>query len=139
MLLRPLEELSQLVGPNRAGAAEPGGGRGIRQHRQDVVAKDAQALGLLATITPSTLLEWKTEMEGRTLDEDKLMRISLLIGIFKALNLCHGQDLADSWVTLLNQNPIFAGEAPVDYRIQHGRPGMEQVRRLLDALCDGRG
>jgi hypothetical protein len=69
------------------------------------VRKDAQALGLLATITPSTLLEWKTEMEGRTLDEDKLMRISLLIGIFKALNLCYGQDLADCWVTLLTRIP----------------------------------
>jgi hypothetical protein len=99
--------------------------------------KDAQALGLLATITPSTLLEWKTEMEGRRLDEDKLMRISLLIGIFKALNLCYGRDLADCWVTLLNQNPLFAGEAPVDYMIQHGRPGMEQVRRLLDAVVQG--
>ena len=76
-------------------------------------------------------------MEGRTLDEDKLMRISLLIGIFKALNLCYGQDLADSWVTLLNQNPIFAGEAPVDYMIQHGQPGMAKVRRLLDGRCAG--
>jgi hypothetical protein len=99
--------------------------------------KDAQALGLLGTVTVSTLLEWKTEMECRTLDEDKLMRISLLIGIFKALNICHGPDLADCWVTLLNQNPIFAGEAPVDYMIQHGRPGMERVRRLLDARCVG--
>jgi len=77
-------------------------------------------------------------MEGRTLDEDKLIRISLLSDIFKALNLCYGQDLADSWVTLLNQNPIFAGEAPIDYMIKHGRPCMEQVRRLLDALCEGR-
>jgi hypothetical protein len=48
-------------------------------------------------------------------------------------NLCCGQDLADSWVTLPNQNPLFAGETPVDYMILDGRPGMEQVRRLLDA------
>jgi hypothetical protein len=54
-------------------------------------------------------------MEGRILDEDKLMRISLLIGIFKALNICHGQKLADRWVTLQNKNILFAGEAPVDY------------------------
>jgi hypothetical protein len=45
--------------------------------------EDAQALGLLGVVTASTLLEWKTGMEGRALDEDRLMRISFLIGIFK--------------------------------------------------------
>ena len=98
---------------------------------------DAQALGLLGVVTASTLLEWETGMEGRTLDEDTLMRISFLIGIFKALNIYFGQDLADRWVTLPNQNPLFAGEAPVDYMIQHGCSGMKQVRRLLDARCAG--
>jgi hypothetical protein len=99
--------------------------------------KDAQALGLLGIVTVSTLPEWKTGMEGRALDEDALMRISFLIGIFKALNLYHGQDLADRWVTLPNQNPLFAGKAPVDYMIQHGCSGMKQVGRLLDARCAG--
>jgi hypothetical protein len=66
-----------------------------------------------------------------------LMRISFLTGIFKALNICCGQDLADRWVTLPNQNPLFAGEAPVDYMIQHGCSDMKQVRRLLDARCAG--
>jgi Protein of unknown function (DUF2384) len=95
--------------------------------------KDAQALGLLGIVTAATLLEWETGMEGRTLDEDTIMRISFLIGIFKALNIYFGQDLADRWVTLPNQNTLFAGEAPVDYMIQHGCSGMSQVRRLLDA------
>ena len=98
---------------------------------------DAQALGLLGVVTASTLLEWKTGMEGTTLDENTLMRISFLIGIFKALNICCGQDLAKCWVKLRNQNPIFSGEAPVDFMIQHGQSGLEQVRRLLDAQCVG--
>jgi hypothetical protein len=98
---------------------------------------DVQALGLLGVVTVSTFLEWKTEMEGRTLDEDTLMRISFLIGIFESLNICYGQHLADCWVTLPNQNPIFAGEVPVDYMIRHGQPGMAKVRRLLDARCVG--
>jgi hypothetical protein len=98
---------------------------------------DDQALGLLGVVTVSTFLEWKTGVEGRTLDEDTLMRISFLIGIFKALNICYGQDLANCWVTLPNQNPIFAGEMPVDYMIQHGQPGMAEVRRLLDGRCAG--
>jgi hypothetical protein len=45
---------------------------------------DVQALGLLGVLTVSTFLEWKTGMEGRTLDEDTLMRISFLIGIFES-------------------------------------------------------
>jgi Protein of unknown function (DUF2384) len=98
---------------------------------------DVHALGLLGTVPPSTLRDWKTEIEGRTLDEDTLMRISFLVGIFKALNICYEQRLADCWVTLPNQNHLFAGDTPVDYMIQHGRPGMEQVRRLLDARCAG--
>jgi hypothetical protein len=98
---------------------------------------DAQALGLLGVVTASTLLEWKTGMEGRTLDEDTLMRISFLIGIFESLNISYGPHLADCWVTLPNQNPIFAGEVPVDYMIRHGQPGMAKVRRLLDARCAG--
>jgi hypothetical protein len=98
---------------------------------------DAQALGLLGVVNTSTLPDWKNEMEGRALDEDKLMRISFLIGIFKALNICHGQNLADRWVRLPNQNPLFAGAAPVNYMMQHGCSGMKQVRRLLDARCAG--
>jgi Protein of unknown function (DUF2384) len=65
------------------------------------------------------------------------MRISFLIGIFKSLNICCGQELAECWVRLRNQNPIFAGQAPVDYMTQHGQLGIEQVRRLLDAQCAG--
>jgi hypothetical protein len=99
--------------------------------------KDAQALGLLGVVTASTLLEWETGIEGRTLDEDTLMRISFLIGIYKALNIYFGQDLANRWITLPNQNPLFGGEAPVDYMIQQGCSGMKQVRRLLDARCAG--
>ncbi len=65
-------------------------------------------------------------MEGRTLDEDTLMRISFLTGIFNALNICCGQgSAAECWVTVRNQNLLFAGEAPVDYMIQHGLSGME--------------
>jgi hypothetical protein len=99
--------------------------------------KDTQALGLLGAATPATLLDWKTENEGSTLDQNTLTRISYLIGIYKALNICHGQELADSWVTLPNQNPIFRGKTPVGYMIENGQPGLAMVRRLLDARCQG--
>src|SRR5271166_5441873 len=34
----------------------------------------------------------------KTLDQDRLTRISLLIGIFKALNILYRKQLADRWV-----------------------------------------
>ncbi len=98
---------------------------------------DAQALSLIGAASPATLHEWEVENEGRTLAQDTLMRISYLVGIFKALNICHGQDLADSWILLPNQNPIFAGLTPLEFMVQNGQPGMATVRRLLDARCQG--
>ena len=74
----------------------------------------------------------------KTLDQDKLTRISLLVGIFKALNILYGTKLADSWVTLPNSNPIFAGEAPLAYMVKGGLPALVRVRQLLDARRGGR-
>jgi hypothetical protein len=73
----------------------------------------------------------------RTLDADRLTRISLIIGIFKALNILHGQALADDWVRLPNSNRIFAGATPLSTMIRGGLPAMQTVRRLLDARRGG--
>ena len=69
----------------------------------------------------------------RTLDADRLLRVSYLIGIFKALNILHGRKLADAWIGLPNGNRIFGGQTPLAYMIRGGPPAMATVRRLLDA------
>jgi uncharacterized protein (DUF2384 family) len=74
----------------------------------------------------------------KTQDQDRLVRISYLIGIFKALNILYGQRLADQWMQLPNTNPIFAGRTPLDYILRGGAPAMDTVRRLLDARRGGR-
>jgi len=74
----------------------------------------------------------------RTLDQDKLTRISLLLGIFKALNILYSRKLADAWVNLPNSNPMFEGEAPLSYVIKGGVPALVRVRQLLDARRGGR-
>jgi hypothetical protein len=66
-----------------------------------------------------------------------MLRISYLIGIFKALNILHGKALADRWVTLENRNPIFRGITPLEYMIRGGIPAIQLVRRLLDARRGG--
>lgn len=73
----------------------------------------------------------------RTLGQDALMRVSLLVGIFKALNILHGKELADAWVTLPNANRIFGGGTPLEYMVRGGVPAMLTVRRLLDARRGG--
>ena len=66
-----------------------------------------------------------------------MTRISLAIGIFKALNICFGEALADRWVTLKNRGLLFAGQAPIDFMIERGPAGMKTVRRLLDSRSAG--
>jgi hypothetical protein len=79
----------------------------------------------------------KDDPKGRALDQDTLTRISLLIGIFKALNILYSPKLADAWMTLPNTNPMFRGLTPLAYIVQRGQPGMVHVRQLLDARRGG--
>jgi hypothetical protein len=74
---------------------------------------------------------------AKPLEQDKLVRISYLIGIFKSLNILYSQRLADQWMQLPNTNPIFAGRTPLDYILRGGTPAMDAVRRLLDARRGG--
>jgi Antitoxin Xre-like helix-turn-helix domain/Antitoxin Xre/MbcA/ParS C-terminal toxin-binding domain len=98
--------------------------------------RDADARQLLGGIASSTLYDYKRNPE-RVLDQDRLTRISYLIGIFKALHILHGEELADRWVTMPNRNRIFAGRSPLDYMLHGGAPAMQTVRRLLDARRGG--
>ena len=74
----------------------------------------------------------------KTLDEDQLTRISILIGIYKALNILYSQNLADTWIALPNTNPMFGGASPLNYVKKGGIPALLRVRQLLDARRGGR-
>ena len=99
---------------------------------------ESQARSLLGGVASSTFHAWKTAPRGKQLDQDTLTRISLVIGIYKALNIYFGEPWADRWMTLQNRGTLFRGSAPIDYMIRHGQPGMAEVRRLLDAWRGGR-
>ena len=99
---------------------------------------ELQARGLLGGVASSTFYAWKTKPKGKQLDQDTLTRISLVIGIYKALNIYFGKPWADRWVKLENRGALFAGRAPIEYMIRHGQPGMAEVRRMLDAWRGGR-
>ena len=74
---------------------------------------------------------------GRVLGADELLRISYLVGIFKALHVLYSEALADRWMSRPNTNPIFGGRTPLDYVHAGGIPAMQAVRRLLDARRGG--
>jgi hypothetical protein len=76
--------------------------------------------------------------QKKVLDQDRLTRISLLLGVFKALNILYSRRLADSWVGLPNSNPMFEGDTPLAYMIKGGVPALVRVRQLLDARRGGR-
>jgi hypothetical protein len=99
---------------------------------------ESQTRGLLGGIASSTFHAWKSEPNKQKLTQDTLLRISLVIGIYKALHIYFGERWADRWVTLGNRGPLFAGAAPIEYMIRQGQPGMFQVRRMLDSWRGGR-
>lgn len=99
--------------------------------------RDEDARALLGGVTNGPFYEMKRNPE-RTLDADRLTRVSYLIGIFKALNVLYSEALADEWVRLPNTNPLFAGGTPLQYLVRGGLPAMLNVRRLLDARRAGR-
>ncbi len=98
---------------------------------------EPQSRGLLGGIASSTFHAWKGAPGKQKLTQDVLLRISLVIGIYKALHIYFGDEWADRWVTLGNRGPMFSGTAPIDYMIRQGQPGMFQVRRMLDAWRGG--
>src|SRR3546814_116777 len=98
--------------------------------------RDEDAKVLLGGISNGPYYEMKKSPD-RVLDTDRLLRISYLIGIFKALNILYSKMLADAWVRLPNSNRIFGGQSPLDHMMKGGLPAMQTVRRLVDARRGG--
>jgi len=98
--------------------------------------KDSDARDLLGGVSNGVFYEMKKN-PNRVLDTDRLARISLLIGIFKSLNILYPEDLADAWVRLPNKNRLFGGGTPLSYMIQGGLAALWTVRRLIDSRRGG--
>jgi hypothetical protein len=98
--------------------------------------RDEDARLLLGGVSNGPFYEMKRNPD-RTLDADRLTRISFLIGIYKALHILHSASLADEWMQLPNRNPVFGGRTPLAYLMRGGLPAMQTVRRLLDARRAG--
>ncbi|RTZ47983.1 DUF2384 domain-containing protein [Candidimonas sp. SYP-B2681] len=98
--------------------------------------RDEDACILLGGVSSSAFYEWKKK-PGRVLEVDRITRISYLLGIYKALHILYGDELADRWVSLPNRNIIFSGKTPLRYMQEGGLLAMQTVRALLDARRGG--
>lgn len=75
--------------------------------------------------------------EGPELNQDQLTRLSLVVGIYKALHILYDGATADGWLKRPNRRHPFDGKTPLEYMRQGGIPAMYEVRRLLDADRSG--
>jgi hypothetical protein len=92
---------------------------------------------LLGWPAESTFFKYKAGEIG-TLSFDMLMRISLVLGIYKDLHILYPEpDLADRWVSLPNNNALFGGRPALSLITEAGMDGLYQVRRLLDGRRGG--
>ena len=99
--------------------------------------RNEDAMTLLGGASHGRYFELKKNRKG-LLSQDELTRISLLIGIFKALNILFNQRLANQWVSRPNANPMFNDGPPMQYLTRGGVPAMIGVRRLLDSRRGGK-
>jgi uncharacterized protein (DUF2384 family) len=99
--------------------------------------RNEDAMAMLGGISHGRYFDLKRNHKG-LLSQDELTRISLLIGIFNALNILFGQRLANQWTSRPNSNPMFNGAPPLQYLSRGGVPAMIGVRRLLDSRRGGR-
>jgi len=70
-------------------------------------------------------------------DQDLLMRISGVVGLYKGLHLYFSDALADRWPKLANTGAPFMNRTPVDYMKIGGLPAILETRGYVDALRGG--
>ncbi|GAB4361020.1 MAG: hypothetical protein Kow0026_23810 [Oricola sp.] len=81
---------------------------------------------------------WSRMKDGSfrgTLNQDQMMRASLLVGLFKGLGLLFNGPLTHGWPKAPNAG--FGGRTPVQVMIEGGIPAMVRMRNHIDALRGG--
>lgn len=96
-----------------------------------------QQRALLGWPPESTFFKYKSGHVG-VLSFDMLIRISLVLGIYKDLHILYTEtELADRWIHLPNSNSMFGGKPALDLMTRGDIDALYQVRRLLDGRRGG--
>ncbi len=101
----------------------------------------ADRIAVLGDPSGSTYHRWmkKAREDGPlTLPLDTLLRISAILGTYKALAILfedHNQAMV--WLKSPHHGTLFAGALPITFMLEGGLDGLMAVRRYLDAWCVG--
>ena len=85
------------------------------------------------TLSPRTIQRASQGAATPRLNQDQLIRMSLITGIYSALHALYDRTTADAWVKRQNRRPPFDGRTPLSLLLVGGIPWLLTVRRLLDA------
>ena len=92
---------------------------------------------LLGWPAASTFHKYKAGDHG-ALTFDTLTRLSLVIGIYKSLQLLYPEPaFADRWPRMPNSHALFGGRPALTLMTDGGIDGLFRVRRLLDSRRGG--
>lgn len=101
----------------------------------------SQRIAVLGAPSASTYYRWIRKAhrkEELALSVDTLMRLSALLGIYKALvTLFPIEREALNWLHGPHKNPLFGGRSPLDLMQDSGFEGIKSVRTYLDAWSSG--
>ncbi|WP_208866321.1 MbcA/ParS/Xre antitoxin family protein [Paraburkholderia lacunae] len=93
---------------------------------------------LLGSPGRSTFFKWKAAPETARVGRDTLERLSLLLGIYKALQILLPQpSAADAWIKRPNSAPPFGGRRALDRMLAGNISDLVAVRQYLDAMRGG--
>ncbi|MFT4069817.1 MAG: MbcA/ParS/Xre antitoxin family protein [Paraburkholderia sp.] len=93
---------------------------------------------LLGSPGRSTFFKWKASPQTARLGRDTLERLSLLLGIYKALQILLPQpSAADTWIKRPNSAPPFGGRRALDRMLAGNISDLVAVRQYLDAMRGG--
>jgi hypothetical protein len=93
---------------------------------------------LLGSPGRSTFFKWKQTPEAARLGRDTLERLSLLLGIYKSLQILLPQpSAADTWIKRPNSAPPFGGRRALDRMLAGNISDLVAVRQYLDAMRGG--
>ena len=93
---------------------------------------------LLGSPGRSTFFKWKAAPGSARLSRDTLERLSLLLGIYKALQiLLPDPTAADTWIKRPNSAPPFGGASALARMLAGNVSDLVAVRQYLDAMRGG--
>ena len=136
---------TQPEAPLRRSTSEPSfaemsaaGLRAFFRIAQDWDLSADEQIMLLGSPGRSTFFKWKQAPETARVGRDTLERLSLLLGIYKALQILLPQPgTADTWIKRPNSAPPFGGRRALDRMLAGNVSDLVAVRQYLDAVRGG--